>query len=127
MSTAQVRNLMGTPRATATASGGIRTFRYNTGVVTFQNQRVTKIEKVSGVHIQPGTAPTPTQGNIDMITIGMSSTEVKRIMGKPLSITALGNLQVYRYNTGTISFKFHKVAEIKKGTPSKNVKIIKKK
>jgi hypothetical protein len=122
MSSDQVRQLMGTPRATATASGGIATYRYDDGVITFQNQIVTKIEKVSGVHIQPGIqpgvqpgiAPTPVQGNIDMIQIGMSSAEVERIMGKPLSITALGNLVVYRYDSGTIAFKFQKVAEIKK-------------
>jgi len=125
MTLVQVKDLMGTPRATASASGGIRTYRYNVGAITFQNQRVIKIEKVNAVHIQPGTAST--QRNIDRITIGMSSTEVERIMGKPLSITALGNLQIYRYNTGTISFKFHKVAEIKKDTPTKKVKIIKKK
>ncbi|MCK5057157.1 MAG: hypothetical protein KAT34_10915 [Candidatus Aminicenantes bacterium] len=125
MSLDQVRKLMGTPRATATASGGITTYRYNKGVITFQNRRVTKIEKVSGVYIQPGVVPT--QGGIDMIKIGMSSAEVERIMGKPLSITALGNLVVYRYNAGTISLKFQRVAKIDKNTSSKQIKIIKKK
>jgi len=125
MTTNQVRNLMGTPRATATAAGGISTYRYKAGVVTFQNLRVTKIEKLSGVQVQTGVAPA--QDNIDRIKVGMSSTEVKNIMGLPLSSTALGNLTVWRYNSGTISFKFQRVAKVEKASSSKDIKIIKKK
>lgn len=127
MTTNEVRNLMGTPRATASASGGITTYRYKAGVVTFQNQRVTKIEKLSGVQVQPGVAPAQAQRNIDRVKIGMSSDEVRRIMGNPLSSTALGNLTVWRYNSGTISFKFQKVAKIEKTNSSKSIKVIKKK
>lgn len=125
MTTNEVRNLMGTPRATATAAGGITTYRYKAGVVTFQNLRVTKIEKLSGVQVQTGVAPAQ-QSDIDRITIGMSATEVKQIMGEPLSTTALGALLVWRYHTGTISFKNLRVAKIEKTNPSKNIKVIKK-
>jgi outer membrane protein assembly factor BamE (lipoprotein component of BamABCDE complex) len=128
MTTGQVRQLMGTPRATASAVGGVITYRYEAGVVTFQNQKITKIEKLSGVLVQSGAVPAPVQGSIDRVKIGMTPTEVKQIMGEPMTSTALGNLLVWQYNTGAISFKSQKVAKIEKTTNSStNIKVIKKK
>ena len=126
MTSDQIRELMGTPDTTATAAGDISIYRYPTGVVTFKNLRVTKIEKAD-VQLHRDIAPVQAQSSIGQVEIGMNPAKVEQIMGQPISVNALGNLTVYRYKTGTISFKYQRVAEIVKGDPNKETKIIKKK
>ncbi|MCK4764490.1 MAG: outer membrane protein assembly factor BamE [Candidatus Aminicenantes bacterium] len=110
MTTSQVRALMGTPVSTATAAGGISYYRYSTGTITFKFGRVIKVTRGTGSVARKGA----NQGNIDSIRIGMTTAQVEAIMGKPVTVNALGNLLVYNYSTGKIAFKFRKVANVQK-------------
>lgn len=113
MTTTEVRRLMGTPISTATSSGNITIYRYNTGVITFTNLKVTKIRKgtVTGT-VTTGFTVGP--HNIDMIKPDMTSDEVRRIMGMPVkSVTKLG-ITIFEYPTGSITFKHMKVVAVAK-------------
>ncbi|MCK4764489.1 MAG: outer membrane protein assembly factor BamE [Candidatus Aminicenantes bacterium] len=113
MTTDAVRELMGTPVSTATASGGITYYRYSTGTVTFKLSRVAGVTKGGEVE-KKEPKEKENKGNIDRVKAGMTIAQVEAIMGKPTMSIPFGNLLIYNYSTGSISFKNRKVAGIRK-------------
>lgn len=74
------------------------------------------------------TAEQPGPHNIDKIQVGMTTEEVKNLMGDPVtSAVQMGGILYYRYSTGIITFKDGKVIRITKGASGpKKVTVIKK-
>ncbi len=122
MTTQQVREIMGTPGATATATGNITTYRYKTGLITFQYGQVIKIEK--GIITSSQTVTPSTTGNIGAVKIGMVPSQVTAIMGNPLATQSFGSITLFKYTTGVVSFKNGQVVKVE--TYSVQKKVIKK-